>query len=87
MPNSNSTSIKNSWPLSNDNQSATASNFEALTAAETDAMPVALSMGTPLAAFAALRDSLNILSAFAWGKQSRLPRSKSAQLCELMNVG
>ena len=87
MPNSNSNSIYNSWSLCNENQSATASNFEALTAAETDAMPVELGMGTAHAALTLIRESLTVLSAFAMGKEARLSRNKSAQLCELMNCG
>ena len=87
MTNSDSTSLANIWPLSGDNPGANVSNFEALTTAEADAMPVELGVGTPRAAFALVFDSLNILSAFAWGKEARLARNKSAQLCELMNVG
>ncbi len=85
MPNPNFSFLKNSWPLSKGTQSA--SNFEALTAVEADALPVELSLGTPHAVFALVRDSLNILGAFALGKEARLSRNHSAQLCELMNVG
>ena len=39
-----------------------------------------------LGALSAVRDSLCVLSAFAWGKESRLSKQKSAQLCDLMNA-
>ena len=39
-----------------------------------------------LGALSAIRESVRILSAFAWGKESRLSQKKSAQLCDLMNA-
>ena len=52
--------------------------------------PNALSLGSgasvSAAALSLARDSLRVLSAFAWGKESRLSKKKSAQLCDLMNA-
>lgn len=56
----------------------------------TETIPVTMSVGrgagVSLAALSVVRDSLRVLSAFAWGKESRLSKKKSAQLCDLMNA-
>ena len=85
MTSSTSAQINNTWPLPADSLVASESAFEALTSAEADAMPVELGARAPLAGLAMLRDSLNILSAFGWGKEARLSKNKSAEMCNLMN--
>ena len=52
--------------------------------------PAALALrsgvGISAATLSVVRDSLRVLGAFAWGKESRLSKKKSAQLCDLMNA-
>ena len=85
MTSSTTNPINNTWPLAADARAADASAFEALTSAEADAMPVELGARAPLAGLAMLRDSVRILGAFSWGKEARLSRNKSAEMCQLMD--
>ena len=83
MTSSTTTPINATWPIQTD-ALAPESAFETVTRADADALPVELGARAPLAGLAMLRDSLNILSAFG-GKNARLSREKSAEMCGLMD--
>ena len=72
----NPTSPTSTWP----------SNSDAPTETPSFTSSAVASANVPLGVLSVVRDSLRVLSAFAWSKEGRLSKKKSAQLCDLMNA-
>lgn len=85
MTGSPNASPNTTWPLAPDALSSSAARFDASCAAHANETPVNLGIRAPFAALTMMRDSARILSGFAWGKDARISRNKSAEICSLLD--